>query len=118
MSNELFLQTITAIYALCNAARLLSYVPQTIAIAREGSGAYAISLISWIFWSTGHAATALYCTTVVHDPLLAGMMWGNTGGCLGVVLLTVLKRRRYGWVRAISQNVISSTSGLRSAARQ
>lgn len=97
MSNALFLQTVTAIYTLCNAARLLSYVPQIIAVARENSGAHAISLASWIFWSISHAATALYCATVVHDPLLAGMMWGNTAGCFGVVMLTMLKRRRYGW---------------------
>ena len=118
MSNELFLQLVTATYALCNAARLLSYVPQIIAVARENSGAYAISLISWTFWSISHAATAVYCTTVVNDPLLAGMMWGNTVGSSGVVLLTVLKRRRYGWIRALGQNVISASSGLTSAARQ
>ncbi|MBA2547113.1 MAG: hypothetical protein H0V16_01475 [Burkholderiaceae bacterium] len=73
MSNELILQLITATYALCNAARLLSYVPQIIAVARESSG---------------------------------------------VVLLTVLKRRRYGWIRALGQNVISASSGLTSSAQQ
>lgn len=118
MSNELFLQVITAIYALCNAARLLSYGPQLIAVAREHSGAYAVSLISWTFWTISHAATAVYCTTVVNDPLLAGMMWGNTLGSSGVVLLTVLKRRRYGWIRALGQNVISSSSCLTPTARQ
>ena len=100
MSNDLMMQSITAIYAVCNALRLLSYVPQIVAVAREDSGAHAISLTSWIFWLLSHAATALYCATVVNDPLLAGMMWGNTAGCLGVVLLTTLKRQRYGWARA------------------
>lgn len=50
MSNDLILQLITAIYALCNTARLLSYVPQVVAVARENSGAHAISLTSWLFW--------------------------------------------------------------------
>jgi len=118
MSNELFVQLITAIYALCNAARLLSYGPQLIAVARENSGAYAVSLISWIFWTVSHAATAVYCMTVVNDPLLAGMMWGNTLGSAGVVLLTVLKRRRYGWIRVLGQSVISASGGLTPTARQ
>lgn len=99
MSNELMLLAITALYTVCNALRLLSYVPQIVAVARENSGAHAISLMSWSFWLLSHAATALYCATVVKDPLLAAMMWGNTAGCVGVVALTVIKRHRYGWKR-------------------
>jgi len=99
MSNELMLLAITALYTVCNALRLLSYVPQIVAVARENSGAHAISLMSWFFWLLSHAATALYCETVVKDSLLAAMMWGNTAGCVGVVALTVMKRRRYGWKR-------------------
>ncbi len=93
MSNELVLLAITAIYTVCNALRLLSYVPQMVAVARENSGAHAVSLISWSFWMLSHAATALYCATVVKDPLLAAMKWGNTAGCVGVVVaLTMVKR--------------------------
>ncbi|HVE90607.1 MAG TPA: hypothetical protein VNA44_13010 [Burkholderiaceae bacterium] len=99
MSNELILLVITALYTVCNALRLLSYVPQIVAVARENSGAHAISLVSWSFWLLSHAATALYCATVVKDPLLAAMMWGNTVGCAGVVTLTMMKRQRYGWRR-------------------
>jgi uncharacterized protein with PQ loop repeat len=97
MSQELILQSITAIYAVCNAVRLLIYVPQIVAIARERSGAHAISMFSWIFWSFSHAVTAVYCQIVVNDPLLGSMMWGNAFGCLAVVVLTAAKRRRYGW---------------------
>ena len=99
MSNDLFLQGITAMYAVCNAARLLSYVPQIIAVARDNAGAHAISLASWLFWLLSHAATALYSAVVVKDALLAGMMWGNAVGCLGVVILTLAKRQRHGWAR-------------------
>ena len=103
MSNELVLLAITGIYTVCNTLRLLSYVPQIVAVARESSGAHAISLISWSFWMLSHAATALYCATVVKDPLLAGMMWGNTAGCISVVALTMMKRQRYGWKRAFTK---------------
>ena len=97
MSQELILQSITAIYAVCNAVRLLIYVPQIVAIARERSGAHAISMFSWIFWSFSHAVTAVYCYIVVNDLLLGSMMWGNALGCFAVVVLTAAKRRRYGW---------------------
>ncbi len=51
MSNDLLVQSITAIYAVCNAVRLLFYVPQIVAVAREHSGAHAISITTWMFWS-------------------------------------------------------------------
>ena len=99
MSHELILQSITAIYAVCNAVRLLFYVPQVMAVARERSGAYAISIITWTFWSFSHAVTAVYCYAVIHDALLSFMMWGNAFGCIAVVALTMVKRHRYGWRR-------------------
>ena len=100
MSNDLILQVITGIYVACNAVRLLSYVPQIVAVARENSGAHAISLVTWLFWTLSNAVTAVYCSTVVNDLLLTGMMWGNAAGCCAVASLTVMKRKRYGWVRA------------------
>ena len=102
MSQDLILQLITAIYAVSNAIRLLFYVPQIVAVARERSGADAISIITWTFWSLSHAVTAIYCYAIVHDALLGFMMWGNALGCFAVVVLTTAKRRRYGWTRESS----------------
>lgn len=102
MSNDLILHAITGIYVACNAVRLVSYVPQIVAVAREHSGAHAISLVTWFFWTLSNAATAVYCSTVVNDVLLTGTMWGNTVGCFAVASLTVMKRQRYGWTRAVS----------------
>lgn len=100
MTQDLLLQSITGIYVACNAVRLFSCVPQIIAVAREHSGAHAISLTTWLFWTLSNAATAIYCSTVIRDSLLAGINWGNAAGCMAVVSLTMMKRRRYGWVRA------------------
>ena len=102
MHGDLALQAITAIYAVFNTVRLVSYVPQISAVARESTGAHAISLTSWLVWTMTHAVTAVYGATVLGDPLLASMMCGNVAGCFAVVALTVSKRRRYGWVRHAS----------------
>lgn len=100
---------ITSIYAFCSAVRLFFYVPQMLAVARERSAAHAISLISWIFWTLSHAATAVYGYVVANDILLSWMMWGNALGCFGIVALTAMKRRSYGWTRPAmdqSQSVV------------
>ena len=102
MSGDMALHSITALYAVCNAARLLSYVPQIVAVAREQSGAHAISISAWLFWFVSHAITAVYGAEVLRDPLLAGMMWGNAAGCLAVAAITVSKRRRFGWRREVA----------------
>ena len=38
MTQELILHSITAIYAVCNVVRLLFYVPQMLAVARDPLG--------------------------------------------------------------------------------
>ena len=101
MSNELILQATTGIYVACNAVRLLSYVPQIVAVGCEHSGAHAISLVTWSFWTLSNAATAVYCSTVINDLLLTSTMWGNAAGCFAVASLTMMKRQRYGWRRAL-----------------
>lgn len=90
---------VTTIYAGCSAVRILFYVPQMLAVARERSAAHAVSIVSWTFWSISHAATAVYALVVTHDALLGAMMWCNTAGCGAIVALTAMKRRRFGWSR-------------------
>ena len=87
---------ITAIYTICNALRVLSYGPQMLAIAREQSSVRAISLCTWTFWSLCHAVTAVYCYAVAADVLLSVMMCGNALGSGVIVILTTMKRLRYG----------------------
>lgn len=105
MTQELLAQSITAIYVACNGVRLLSYIPQIVAVARERSGAHALSLTTWFFWTLSNASSAVYCSTVVTDVLLASAMWGNAAGCMAVASLTVMKRQRYGWQRTCPASV-------------
>ena len=96
MTQELVLHSITAICAVCNVVRLLFYLPQMLAVARDPLGAYAISLSTWIFWTFSHGVTTVYCDMVVCHPLLAAMMLGNTVGSCAIVALTARKRYAYG----------------------
>ena len=78
MTQELLLQSITAIYAVCNAARLLSYVPQIVAVAREmlrRSCALADLVDILVVQPCGYRD--LLGATVVNDALLAGMDVGK-----------------------------------------
>jgi hypothetical protein len=92
MTQEMWLHSITAIYAGCNVVRLLFYVPQMLAVMRDPLGAGAISLSTWTFWTFSHAVTTVYCGMVVNDSLLAVMMLGNTLGSCAIVALTAHKR--------------------------
>jgi hypothetical protein len=93
MDNELMMRGILAIYIAMNALRLLAYLPQIAAVARDPHGAAAISMPTWIFWACSHASTAVYCMLIAGDALLAGMMWGSCAGASAIAALTILKRR-------------------------
>lgn len=93
MDNELMVQGISAIYITMNALRLLAYIPQIAAVARDRHGAAAISVPTWIFWACSHASTAVYCMLVAGDALLAGMMWGSCAGASAIAAMAIVKRR-------------------------
>ena len=92
MSIEELLPAVTALYAGSSALRLVAYLPQIVAIARDRSGAHAISLLTWTFWGVSHAITALYSALLLKDTLLVTMMIGNTLGCVAVVWVTLIRR--------------------------
>lgn len=75
-----------------NSVRVLSYIPQIFVVMKDKQGAKAISLITWSFWTGANLTTALYATIIAPDAWLAGMSYGNTLGCLIVVVMVVYKR--------------------------
>ena len=87
---------VTATYAVFSALRVLFYVPQIVAIAKENSPVHAISLTTWGFWSFSHAVTSTYAYVVANDALLGAAMSVSAMGSLTIVLLTMRKRCRYG----------------------
>jgi hypothetical protein len=79
-------------YSASNALRVASYAPQLWRVARDRSGAQAISCLSWNLWIAANASTALYAWTQLHDLLLTVVNAANAACCAGVVLITLAKR--------------------------
>jgi hypothetical protein len=79
-------------FGVFNTLRLVSYVPQIIAVARDQNGAMAISLWCWSIWIGANATAALYAWVNVGDRALALMSAFNTLCCMTVVTLALLKR--------------------------
>lgn len=81
-------------FTLCNSARLVAYVPQIACLVRDADGARAISCTTWTLFALSHLSTIGYALTVVHDLRMAAIFGVNTLCCLGIVGLTLFKRRR------------------------
>jgi hypothetical protein len=88
------------IFSAVNVARLLAYLPQIVAIARDTTGAAAISNLSWLLFGLSHLSTAIYAGLVLHDPAIVLAFLANTACCLAVVGLTLYKRQR--WARLVA----------------
>lgn len=95
MDQAFALKILMIAYAFFNGARVLSYVPQIIAASKDRTGAKAISLLTWGFWTMANLTTALYATYIVDDVLLMLMNIGNTFGCAVVFAIVWCKRLKY-----------------------
>jgi hypothetical protein len=87
-SNEL----IAAAFGVFNALRLVSYLPQIVAVARARHGAVAISLLCWAIWIGANGSAALYAWINVGDLTLALVSAFNAACCLIVFVMAALKR--------------------------
>jgi hypothetical protein len=86
--------TLTA-FSFFNALRIVSYLPQILRVARDRSGATAISYSTWSMWTCANLSTGAYAIVNLQDAWLAVVSLVNAAGCLAVILLTLWKRRRF-----------------------
>ncbi len=85
-------ELIAVAFGIFNALRLVSYLPQIVAVARDRHGAMAISLLTWSIWIGANASAALYAWINVGDLTLALVSAFNAVCCLAVFVLAALKR--------------------------
>ena len=78
-----------------NLLRLVSYLPQIVAVARDKHGATAISFSCWLIWIGANATTAIYSWVRLNDAALAVINGFNAACCVLVLLLAVYKRAVY-----------------------
>ncbi|MET0569341.1 MAG: hypothetical protein ABWZ74_09710 [Hyphomicrobiaceae bacterium] len=83
---------VALVFGLFNSLRLVSYLPQIIAVARDRNGATAISFSCWSIWIGANASTALYAWVKVGDMALTAMSGFNTACCAIVLVLAMYKR--------------------------
>ncbi len=88
-------ELIALAFAISNALRLVSYAPQIWRVARDRSGAQAISCLTWNLWVAANVSTAVYAWTHLNDWMLTAISAGNAVCCASVVLLTWVKRARH-----------------------
>lgn len=82
-------------FAVFSAIRMVSYVPQILCIARDRTGAAAISYATWSIWLGANVTMALHAAINLHDMWLA-LVTASYGLCCAIVIvLTAVKRRAH-----------------------
>ena len=82
-------------FGVFNVLRLVSYLPQIVAVARDQNRATAISFSCWSMWVGANASTGLYAWERLGDMTLALVNAFNALCCLAVLLIAVYKRSRF-----------------------
>jgi hypothetical protein len=110
--HDLLIQIINPLYILFNSARVLSYIPQILAVSKEQNNLSAISLVTWLFWTLANLTTGLYIQLNAPDPLLEAMNYGNAACCAIVVGIVIYKKAKYKNLRPVDIGSRSITGDI------
>ncbi len=80
-------------FMLSNTARVLAYLPQIIAIARDEGRANAVSGSTWSLFFVANLTSALYAGVLSGDTTMMIAFAANTACCAAIVATLCWKRR-------------------------
>jgi uncharacterized protein with PQ loop repeat len=83
------------LFAVCNGARIVAYLPQLLKAATDKNGASSISLMTWFLFGIANLSTVAYALVNQSDWWLAACFAGNALCCVAIVLITSWKRRSH-----------------------
>jgi hypothetical protein len=81
-----------SLFAACNGARVVAYIPQVVSVARAADGARAISCLTWCSFTIANLSTVSYALLFLSDWRTAAIFGANAACCLIIVALTAYKR--------------------------
>ncbi len=87
-------QVLTTVYSANGLLAALVYLPQIRRIWNDAHGAQSICLLTWSVWSTSSTVTLLYGWLVLHDRPMMAAAAVSTGGSLGVLMVSMYRRRQ------------------------
>ena len=90
--NDPMAMAIGWFYLVTNSVRILTYIPQIIAVWRCRDGARAISLLTWGSWTVSNIAAVLYGMLVVNDTFFIAISTINLIGCGAVTVIAAHRR--------------------------
>lgn len=79
-------------FLITNTGRVLTYLPQIVAIARDRNRAVAVSCVTWSLFSVSNLASALYAGLVAADIAMLVAFAANTLCCAVIIGLLCWKR--------------------------
>ena len=85
-----------ALFAACNSARVVAYVPQILKAASDKNGSSSISFMTWFLFLLAHLSTVAYALVNRADWGLAACFAGNAVCCVAILVVAYRKRRDYG----------------------
>ena len=109
-------ETAVVLFAVCNSARVLAYIPQLVRVARDADGARAISCLTWGSFTIANLSTVSYALLFLSDWRTAAIFGANAACCLIIVGLSAYKRLQMDTVwrrRASLLGLTSCVLGLR-----
>jgi hypothetical protein len=110
-------EIVLGLFMACNGARSLAYLPQIVRLARDRSGAGAVSCLTWALFALANASTAAYAAIVTGDAWVAAMFALNSLFCVTIVGLAAHGRRSDPGARPRQPRVITPRAGRACARR-